>query len=198
MKWLKYSVLVASLLAMTFGLAVAQTLIIGNDNKQGVDQNFKPILREPGHDTLSILDISKPDAPRITATIPLDQLGRRTADQSGDHALGRHGAGRQFVGAGGPGLGPSPGARQQGVCRRPESEPAQDHRHGHRRQAALGSGDQPAGRHRTRCQSRRRHDLGAGIRGKEVLVIGTVPIGAPEDQVSAVAITPDGKHALAT
>ena len=36
------------------------------------------------------------------------------------------------------------------------------------------------------------------IHGNEVLVADTVPIGAPADQVSAVAITPDGKHALAT
>jgi hypothetical protein len=51
--------------------AFGQTLIVGNDEKQGVDQNFKPILREPGHDTLSIIDISNPATPRITATIPL-------------------------------------------------------------------------------------------------------------------------------
>ena len=48
-----------------------QTLIVGNDEKNGVDQNFKPIIREPGHDTLSVIDISNPGAPRITATIPL-------------------------------------------------------------------------------------------------------------------------------
>src|SRR5690348_1529310 len=51
--------------------ASAQILIVGNDEKQGWDEAGKPILREPGKDTLSILDISKPDAPRITATIPL-------------------------------------------------------------------------------------------------------------------------------
>ncbi|WP_457840999.1 YncE family protein, partial [Staphylococcus aureus] len=33
------------------------------------------------------------------------------------------------------------------------------------------------------------------IRGKEVSVVDTVPVG---DSVSAVAITPDGKHALAS
>ena len=35
------------------------------------------------------------------------------------------------------------------------------------------------------------------IRGKDVLVVDTVPVGAAADQVSAVAITPDGKRALA-
>src|SRR5207248_3234687 len=36
------------------------------------------------------------------------------------------------------------------------------------------------------------------IKGKDVLVIDTVTVGAGADQVSAVAITPDGKRALAT
>jgi DNA-binding beta-propeller fold protein YncE len=35
------------------------------------------------------------------------------------------------------------------------------------------------------------------IKGKDVLVTDTVAIGSGPDQVSAVAITPDGKHALA-
>jgi DNA-binding beta-propeller fold protein YncE len=35
------------------------------------------------------------------------------------------------------------------------------------------------------------------IRGKDVLVLDTVTVGAAADQVSAVAITPDGKRALA-
>jgi len=35
------------------------------------------------------------------------------------------------------------------------------------------------------------------IRGKDVLVLDTVTVGTGADQVSAVAITPDGKHALA-
>ena len=63
--------LAAGLLGCVAGPVFGQTLIVGNDEKQGVDQNFKPILREPGHDTLSVIDISKPGAPRITATIPL-------------------------------------------------------------------------------------------------------------------------------
>src|SRR6202030_1025676 len=35
------------------------------------------------------------------------------------------------------------------------------------------------------------------IRGKDVLVLDAVTVGVPTDQVSAVAITPDGKHAFA-
>src|SRR5215472_2626972 len=51
--------------------AWCQVLIVGNDEKQGWDENAKPILREPGKDTLSVVDISKPDTPRVTATIPV-------------------------------------------------------------------------------------------------------------------------------
>jgi hypothetical protein len=46
-------------------------MIVGNDEKPGWDENGKPKLREPGHDTLSIIDMSKPEALRIVATIPL-------------------------------------------------------------------------------------------------------------------------------
>src|SRR5258707_5447080 len=49
------------------GTAGAQLMIVGNDEKQGYDPN----IHEAGHDTLSIIDISKPAAPRIAATIPL-------------------------------------------------------------------------------------------------------------------------------
>ena len=63
--------------------ACGQVLIVGNDEKQAWDENAKPILREPGKDTLSVLDISKPDAPHITATMPLinriSPVGRRSS-----------------------------------------------------------------------------------------------------------------------
>ena len=62
---------VGALIVTVSTSALAQTLIVGNDEKQSVDQSAKPIVNEPGHDTLSVIDISKPEAPRIAATIPL-------------------------------------------------------------------------------------------------------------------------------
>ena len=59
--------LVCAALTPVFG----QTLIVGNDEKNGVDQNFKPVIRPPGHDTLSVIDLANPAAPKITASIPL-------------------------------------------------------------------------------------------------------------------------------
>src|SRR5262245_50484318 len=40
--------------ALAAGTAGAQIMIVGNDEKPGWDAQGKPILREPGHDTLSI------------------------------------------------------------------------------------------------------------------------------------------------
>src|SRR5260370_27288710 len=58
-------------LAVVWGGANGQIMIVGNDEKPGGDAAGKPILREPGHDTVSIIDMSKPEELRIIATIPL-------------------------------------------------------------------------------------------------------------------------------
>ena len=57
--------------ALVVGSAGAQTVIVGNDEKVAFDENNKSTPREPGHDTLSVVDVSKPDAPVVAATIPL-------------------------------------------------------------------------------------------------------------------------------
>src|SRR5665213_3221671 len=54
------------------GAASAQLMIVGNDQKPGWDKDAKPVLNPSGHDSLSIIDISKPTALRMVATIPLD------------------------------------------------------------------------------------------------------------------------------
>ena len=51
--------------------AHAQLMIVGNDQKVKVDDG-KVTMQPPGHDTLSIIDMSKPANLRIVATIPLD------------------------------------------------------------------------------------------------------------------------------
>ena len=67
-------VLTALFLAgLCFGTAAnGQLMIVGNDEKPGWDKDMKPVLNPQGHDTLSIIDVSKPATPKITATIPLD------------------------------------------------------------------------------------------------------------------------------
>jgi DNA-binding beta-propeller fold protein YncE len=178
--------------------AFAQTLIVGNDEKQGVDQNAKPIFNEPGHDTLSIIDISKPEAPHIAATIPLTNsvVGppvNLAIHPSGEFAL----------------VANSLEPVTQGWAHRldPDNKvfmidlkatPPK----------VIGTitvGKQPSG-----MAISPKGDLALvanradgtisvlSIRGKDVLVTDTVTVGAPTDSVSAIAITPDGRRALVT
>ena len=178
--------------------AFGQVLIVGNDEKQGWDENAKPIFNEPGKDTLSVIDISKPEAPHITATIPLINsiVGPPTnlaIHHSGEIAL----------------VANSLEPITQGWAHRldPDNKvflidlkatPPK----------VIGTitvGKQPSG-----MAISPKGDLALvtnradgtisvlSIRGKDVLVVDTVMVGTSADQVSAVAITPDGKHALVT
>ena len=88
--------------------------------------------------------------------------------------------------------------RQPGLRCRSETEPAEDRRHGRGRQAALGHGDLPEGRHGDCREPRRRQPVGVGDQRQERRKGDRHGLGRRTgDQVSAVAITPDGKRALA-
>jgi YVTN family beta-propeller protein len=189
--------IVTALIGAVSTSASAQALIVGNDEKPGWDENGKPITREPGHDNLSVIDISKPDLPRITTTIPLINsiAGPPTnlaVSPSGDIAL----------------VANSLEPVTQGWAHRLEPDnkvflidlkatPPK----------VIGTitvGKQPSG-----MAISPKGDLALvanradgtisvlSIRGKDVLVVDTVTVGTGADQVSAVAITPDGKRALA-
>ena len=61
----------AALLAMP-GLASAELMIVGNDQKVTWDDAGKPVLSAPGDDTVSIVDIgSDPQSPKIVANLDL-------------------------------------------------------------------------------------------------------------------------------
>ncbi len=177
--------------------AGGQILIVGNDEKQGWDENAKPILREPGKDTLSVIDISKPDAPQIAATIPLmnSVSGPPTnlaISPSGEIALVANSV-EPVIQGWGHRLEPDNKVFLIDLKANPPS--------------VIGTitvGKQPSG-----MAISPKGDLALvanradgtisvlSIRGKDVLVLDTVTVGAAADQVSAVAITPDGKRALA-
>jgi len=192
------AVLAGGLTVWVVTQAFGQVLIVGNDEKQGWDENAKPIFNEPGKDTLSVIDISKPEAPHITATIPLINsiVGPPTnlaIHPSGEIAL----------------VANSLEPITQGWAHRldPDNKvflidlkatPPK----------VIGTitvGKQPSG-----MAISPKGDLALvtnradgtisvlSIRGKDVLVVDTVMAGTSADQVSAVAITPDGKHALVT
>ncbi|HKM74712.1 MAG TPA: hypothetical protein VJX94_32425, partial [Stellaceae bacterium] len=156
------------------------------------------ILKEPGHDTLSVIDISKPEAPRIAATIPLINSIQGPPTNLAIHPSGEIALVANSV---------EPVIQGWGHRLEPDnkvflidlktSPPA-----------VIGTitvGKQPSG-----MAISPKGDLALvanradgtisvlSIRGKDVLVLDTVTVGAAADQVSAVAITPDGKRALAT
>jgi DNA-binding beta-propeller fold protein YncE len=177
--------------------ASSQILIVGNDEKQGWDENTKPIFREPGKDTLSVIDISKPEAPHIAATIPLmnSVVGPPTnlaISPSGEFALVANSI-EPLVQGWGHRLEPDNKVFQVDLKANPPS--------------VIGTitvGKQPSG-----MAIASKGDLALvanradgtisvlSIRGRDLLVIDTVTVGAATDQVSAVAIMPDGKRALA-
>jgi DNA-binding beta-propeller fold protein YncE len=177
--------------------AFGQVLIVGNDEKQGIDENAKPIVNEPGKDTLSLVDISKPEAPRIAATIPLvnSVVGppvNLAIHPSGEVAL----------------VANSLEPVTQGWVHRldPDNKVFMIDLKAVPPQVigTITTGKQPSG-----MAISPKGDLALvanradgtisvlSIRGKDVLVVDTVPVGAATDGVAAVAIAPDGKRALA-
>jgi DNA-binding beta-propeller fold protein YncE len=176
--------------------ASAQILIVGNDEKQGVDENMKPTFRDPGHDTVSVIDISKPEAPRVAGSVQLmnSVVGPPTnlaIHPSGDFALVANSL-QPVVQGWGHKLDPDNKVFIVDVKANPPKEIG-----------TVTVGQQPSG-----LAISPKGDLALvanradgtvsvlAIRGKDVIVSGTVTVGAPTDSVSAVAITPDGKHAL--
>ena len=191
------AMVIGALINAASNSALAQTLIVGNDEKQGWDENAKPIIKEPGHDTLSLVDISKPEAPRIAATIPLvnSVVGPPTnlaIHPSGEIAL----------------VANSLEPITQGWAHRldPDNKvflidlkatPPK----------VIGTitvGKQPSGMAISPkgdvalVANRADGTISVlSIRGKDVLVVDTVTVGTGTDSVSTVAITPDGKRVLA-
>ena len=195
--FLTAAVLAGALIGSAWIPIFGQTLIVGNDEKNGVDQTLKPIIREPGHDTLSVIDISNPGAPRIAATIPLinSVVGPPTnlaIVPPGNIALVANSL-MPVIQGWGHRLEPDD---KVFIIDLKASPPK-----------VIGTvtvGKQPSG-----MAINPNGDLALvanradgtisvlSIHGSEVLVADTVRVGDPADQVSAVAITPDGKHALA-
>src|SRR5499427_10603896 len=58
-------------LLLMAGVARAQLLITGNDEKVWFDEAGKTVNQPPGKDTVSIIDIREPTKPSILASLPL-------------------------------------------------------------------------------------------------------------------------------
>ena len=190
------AVLAGGLTVWAVTQAFGQVLIVGNDEKQGWDENAKPILKEPGHDTLSVIDIAKPEAPRIAAAIPLINsiVGPPTnlaIHPSGEIAFVANSL-EPVIQGWGHRLEPDNKVFLIDLKANPPK--------------VIGTitvGKQPSG-----MAISQKGDLALvanradgmisvlSIRGKDVLVVDSVTVGTATDSVSAVAITPDGKHAF--
>jgi DNA-binding beta-propeller fold protein YncE len=176
--------------------AQAQLMIVGNDEKPTFSDG-KVVMQAPGHDTLSIIDMSKPASLRIVATIPLDNtivgppvnlaitpsrdlalVADTMKGEAKDGGFAVAPDNRLFVidlTANLPAvistltLGKSP----TGLAISPDGKMALVANRGDGTISVLA------------------------IDGKSVKLTDTVTIGAATDVVSAVAISPDGKRALA-
>ena len=66
---------VALIVLATAGITPARAapfMIVGNDEKPGTDAQGKPIVNAAGNDTVLIVDVAEPEAPKIVATLQLE------------------------------------------------------------------------------------------------------------------------------
>jgi DNA-binding beta-propeller fold protein YncE len=170
-------------------------MIVGNDEKVLWDDEGKPILSPAGKDSVLILDLANPEAPKIAANLPLKNsvVGppvNLDIDPTGSIALVADSIDMTTEGS----------ALKQGpdnkvyVIDLKASPPKQI--------AALTVGKQPSGLSISPdgklalVANRGDNSIAVlSIQGAEVKLIDTVPMG---DMVSHAVFTPDGKRALAT
>ena len=186
-------------ITMLAGLAVpapAQLMIIGNDQKPKFD-NGTVTMQPPGKDTLSIVDIAKPAEPRIAATIPMDNTiaGPPTnlaIAPKGDIAL----VANSLKAVEKDGKWQTEPDDRLFVVDLKASPPAVIQ--------TLNLGKQPSGMainaagNMALVANRADGTISVlSVDGKNVKLTDSVPVGTAADSVSAVAITPDGKTALA-
>lgn len=176
--------------------ASAQVMIIGNDQKVKFDNGVNT-MQPPGKDTLSIVDIAKPAEPRIAATIPMDNTiaGPPTnlaITPKGDLAL----VANSLKAVEKDGKWQTEPDDRLFVVDLKANPPAV--------LQTLNLGKQPSGlainAAGTLALVANRADGTVSvlaIDGKNVKMTDSVSVGTAADSVSAIAITPDGKTALA-
>ena len=184
-------------LVLTFVLiplvADAQLMIIGNDDKLTFDKTGKQIRRPPGKDSISIVDISSPEAPKIVANLPLMNtiIGPPTnLAITPDQKLAIVANSMDWQ-KDGDDWKPEPDNKLY-VIDLTTSPPAHI--------ATVDVGKQPSGLSINKAgnlaliANRADNSISVlSINGKEVKLIDTVPMG---EVVSHVVFTPDGKRAL--
>ena len=189
------STLALLMLLLVFPLAAsAQLMIIGNDEKMIFDDAGVVRFFAPGKDTVSIVDISAPESPKIIANLPLENsiFGPPTnlaITPDGRLAIVANSIHQVPDGAGWKGV-PDNKLYVIDLTTSPPSHIA-----------TVEVGKQPSGLDINRAgnlalvTNRADNSISVlSIQGKDVKLVDTVPMG---EQVAAVAFTPDGKRALA-
>jgi DNA-binding beta-propeller fold protein YncE len=169
-------------------------LIIGNDEKIVWDDEGKPVLSPPGKDSVVIVDLAKPEEPKIVANLPLENtvVGppvNMAISPSGDIALVANSI--DLVQDGGA-LKQVPDDRIWVIDMKANPP---------KLAATVKGGKQPSGLSispsGTMALVTNREDKSItvlSINGTDVKVADTIAMG---DSVAHVAISPDGKRALA-
>jgi DNA-binding beta-propeller fold protein YncE len=196
MKHLRVRLTIAIImLLLAFPLvAGAQLMIIGNDEKATWNDAGKLVLTAPGKDTVSIVDISKRESPRIISNLPLTNsvFGPPTnlaITPNGRLAIVANSVNNVPDGEGWKSV-PDNKLYVIDLTTSPPSHIA-----------TVEVGKKPSGLDINRAgnlalvTNRTDNSISVlSIEGKEVKLVDTVPMG---EEVAAVAFTPDGKRALA-
>ena len=66
------AVLAVLAVASVVPVHAAPFMIVGNDEKPGTDAQGKPIVNPTGNDTVLIIDVADPEAPKIVVSLPLE------------------------------------------------------------------------------------------------------------------------------
>lgn len=190
----------ASALALLIGFgsaaAQAQLMIIGNDQKPGLDADRKATMGGPGKDTVSIVDMSNPAALKIVATIPVDNtvIGPPTnlaISPSRDIALVANSMNVQEKEGK---FAPVPDDRIFVIDLKANPPAILDTLHAGKQPSGMAIA--PNGKLALVCNRADGTVTVLSIDGKTVKVAGSVTVGEAKDSVSSVAIAPDGKRAL--
>src|SRR5213593_3522312 len=190
----KLTLLLVAVLALAPRAAPAQLMLVGSDEKVTWDDAGKPVFLPPGKDTVSIVDISSREAPRILVTLPLlnSVFGPPTNLQiTPDGTLALVANSMAWTQDGGA-WKPTPDTKLY-VIDLTTSPPAHI--------ATVEVGKQPSGLAINHAgdlalvTNRADNSISVlSIHGKEVKLIDSVAIG---EMVAAVAIAPDGRRAFA-
>ena len=187
----------AIVIGLASGVVQAQVMIVGNDEKVTFGADGKAIQHPPGKDSVSIIDMAKPDSLRIIATLPLANTIVGPPVNLAVHPSGEIALIANSMKAEPDGTGWKNVPNDEVFVIDLKASPPKVLATVNAGKQASGMAINAKGDLALVCNRADGSISVLSIKGKEVKVVDTVSVGAAADSVSAVAITPDGKRALA-